>query len=133
MSSLSPSVEAVQRGREPSQAKRATCETRRGGNSRVRRASAVQCVPETRSNSLSRYQEPHLHEGAVFVILCETMEDCTMEKKVQLPKEAQPWTEVEVLFIDGCKVTVRYSRQKNPSAVKVIKETLLVSGTTRKI
>lgn len=82
---------------------------------------------------LSRYQEPHLHEGAVFVILCETMEDCTMEKKIQLPKEAQPWTEVEVLFIDGCKVTVRYSRQKNPSAVKVIKETLLVSGTTRKI
>ena len=54
------------------------------------------------------------------------MEDCTMEKKIQLPKEAQPWTEVEVLFIDGCKVTVRYSRQKNPSAVKVIKETLLV-------
>ena len=54
-----------------------------------------------------------------------------MEKKIQLPKEAQPWTEVEVLFIDGCKVTVRYSRQKNPSAVKVIKETLLVSGTTR--
>ena len=47
-----------------------------------------------------------------------------MEKKIQLPKEAQP---------DGCKVTVRYSRQKNPSAVKVIKETLLVSGTTRKI
>ena len=32
-----------------------------------------------------------------------------MEKKIQLPKEAQPWTEVEVLFIDGCKVTVRYS------------------------
>ena len=56
-----------------------------------------------------------------------------MEKKIQLPEEAQPWTEVEVLFIDGCKVTVRYSRQKNPSAVKVIKETLLVSGTTRKI
>ena len=27
-----------------------------------------------------------------------------MEKKIQLPKEAQPWTEVEVLFIDGCKV-----------------------------
>ena len=30
LSSLSPSVEAVQKGREPSQAKRATCETRRG-------------------------------------------------------------------------------------------------------
>ena len=29
-----------------------------------------------------------------------------MEKKIQLPKEAQPWTEVEVLFIDGCKVEV---------------------------
>lgn len=56
-----------------------------------------------------------------------------MEKKIHLPREAQPRTEVEVLFIDGCKVTVRYSGQKNPAAVKVIKETLLVSGTTRKI
>ena len=56
-----------------------------------------------------------------------------MDKNIQLPKDAQPWTEVEILFIHGCKVTVRYSRQKNPSAVKVIKETLLVSGTTRKI
>ena len=56
-----------------------------------------------------------------------------MEKKIQLPKEAQPWTEVEVLFIDGCKVTVRYSSQINPCAVKVIIVSLLVSGTTRKI
>ena len=55
-----------------------------------------------------------------------------MEKKIQLPKEAQPWTEVEVLFIDGCKVTVRYSRQKNPSAVKVIKETLLAAELLEK-
>ena len=56
-----------------------------------------------------------------------------MEKKTYLPKEAQPRLEAEMLVIDGCKVPLRYSSQKNPSAVKAIKETLLVSGTTRKI
>lgn len=55
-----------------------------------------------------------------------------MEKKIHIPKEAQPQAKTEVLFIDGYKVTLWYSRQKNPSAVKVIKETLLVSGATRK-
>ena len=38
----------------------------------------------------------------------------------------------KVLYIDGCKVTVRYSGQKNPSAVKNIKDTLISGGTTKK-
>ena len=38
----------------------------------------------------------------------------------------------KVLYIDGCKVTVRYSSQKNPSAVKNIKDTLISGGTTKK-
>ncbi|MFR8525657.1 MAG: hypothetical protein ACLVDP_01045 [Flavonifractor plautii] len=37
-----------------------------------------------------------------------------MEKKIQLPKEAQPWTEVEVLFIDGCKVTGAVQQTEKP-------------------
>ena len=31
----------------------------------------------------------------------------------------------KVVYIGGCKVTVRYSGQKNPSAVKRIKDTLI--------
>ncbi len=38
----------------------------------------------------------------------------------------------QVLYVDGCKVTVRYSGEKNPAAVKNIKDTLIFSGTTRK-
>lgn len=38
----------------------------------------------------------------------------------------------KVFYIDGCKVTVRYSGKKNPSAVKNIKDTLISGGTTKK-
>ena len=37
-------------------------------------------------------------------------------------------TQVQVLFVDGYKVTIRYSTQKNPSAVKAIKDTLLAGA-----
>ena len=37
-----------------------------------------------------------------------------------------------VIYVDGCKVTVRYSGEKNPAAVKNIKDTLISSGVTRK-
>ena len=37
-----------------------------------------------------------------------------------------------VIYVDGCKVTVRYSGEKNPAAVKNIKDTLISNGTTRK-
>ena len=47
-------------------------------------------------------------------------------------KAGQSAEQPKVLYIDGCKVTVRYSGQKNPSAVKHIKDTLISNGTTRK-
>ena len=37
-----------------------------------------------------------------------------------------------VIYIGGCKVTVRYSGQKNPSAVKRIKDTLIAGATAGK-
>ena len=37
-----------------------------------------------------------------------------------------------VIYVDGCKVTVRYSGEKNPAAVKNIKDTLISSGITPK-
>lgn len=37
-----------------------------------------------------------------------------------------------VIYVDGCKVTVRYSGKENPAAVKNIKDTLISSGITRK-
>ena len=47
-------------------------------------------------------------------------------------KSSQIAEQPKVLYIDGCKVTVRYSSQKNPSAVKNIKDTLISGGTTKK-
>ena len=38
----------------------------------------------------------------------------------------------QVFYVDGCKITVRYSGEKNPAAVKNIKDTLISSGTMRK-
>lgn len=38
----------------------------------------------------------------------------------------------QTLYIDGCKVTVKYSGRKNPSAIKNIKDTLISGGTVRK-
>ena len=38
----------------------------------------------------------------------------------------------KVVYIGGCKVTVRYSGQKNPSAVKRIKDTLIAGATAGK-
>lgn len=38
----------------------------------------------------------------------------------------------EVLMIDGRKVTIRYGTQKNPSAIKAIKGTLLTSIVAKK-
>lgn len=44
----------------------------------------------------------------------------------------QPTARPEVFYLDGCKVTVRYSGGKNPAVVKIIKDTLISNGTTRK-
>lgn len=55
-----------------------------------------------------------------------------MERDNFSKKATQSAEQPNVLYIDGCKVTVRYSGQKNPSAVKHIKDTLISSGATKK-
>ncbi len=47
----------------------------------------------------------------------------------ELDKDGPP---AQVLFVDGHKVTVRYSREKNPSAIRTIKETLIVNFGAKK-
>ena len=55
-----------------------------------------------------------------------------MERDNLFAKAGQSAEQPKVLYIDGCKVIVRYSGQKNPSAVKHIKDTLISNGTTKK-
>ena len=38
----------------------------------------------------------------------------------------------QTIYVDGCKVTVRYSGKKNPNAVRGIKDILLASITNKK-
>lgn len=38
----------------------------------------------------------------------------------------------QVLYIDGCKVTIRYSDQENPLAVRQIRNALISSISTKK-
>ncbi len=55
-----------------------------------------------------------------------------MEGVVLSTRAVQPTERPQVFYVDGCKVTVRYSDEKNPAAVKNIKDTLISRGTTRK-
>ena len=57
-----------------------------------------------------------------------------MDKKTLPTQGQQGAEEPQVLIIGGCKVTVSFSEQDNPSAAKTIKDALLTGGaTTRKI
>ena len=38
----------------------------------------------------------------------------------------------QVVYIDGCKITVKYSDQKNPKAVKNIKDALISGVSVKK-
>lgn len=57
---------------------------------------------------------------------------CNMEKITRTERTEQNSEQSQVFYIDGCKVTVRYSGQSNPAAVKNIKNTLLSSGAAKK-
>lgn len=48
-----------------------------------------------------------------------------MEKNTRSANSAQESKQVQVLYIDGCKVSVRYGGEKNPSVVKNIKDALI--------
>lgn len=54
-------------------------------------------------------------------------------KKDGLPMQPnQGGKESQVLYIDRCKVSVKYSDQKNPVAVQNIKDTLISSGSIKR-
>ena len=55
-----------------------------------------------------------------------------MEGVVLSTRAVQPTERPQVFYVDGCKITVRYSGEKNPAAVKNIKDTLISNGTMRK-
>ena len=73
--------------------------------------------------------KPHPTIGGGFVTLRggNAMERDNISTKVNQSAERPT-----VIYVDGCKVTVRYSGKENPAAVKNIKDTLISSGTTRK-
>lgn len=55
-----------------------------------------------------------------------------MNRTVKPPEQGENGQPAQVFFVDGHKVTVRYSREKNPSAIRAIKETLLANVGAKK-
>mgnify|MGYP001067361056 CR=1 FL=1 len=55
-----------------------------------------------------------------------------MEEIIQQIKEAQTSQQPQVIYIDGCKITVQYSGQDNPSTIKDIRDILISGGTAWK-
>lgn len=51
-----------------------------------------------------------------------------MDKKTMPRNETHSAERRQVLFVDGCKVTVKYSEQKNPTVARTIKNALLVGA-----
>ena len=46
-------------------------------------------------------------------------------------RRGQEAEQAQTIYVDGCKVTVRYSGQKNPNAVRGIKDILLANITNK--
>jgi hypothetical protein len=42
-------------------------------------------------------------------------------------KLKQPTEQPQIVYIDGCKVTIKYSRQENPPALQAIRDVLINS------
>jgi len=55
-----------------------------------------------------------------------------MNKTAPLAALPDKGPQAQVLFVDGHKVTVRYSREKNPVALRAIKDALINSISPRK-
>jgi len=54
-----------------------------------------------------------------------------MEKNIQPANPARENEQANVLYIDGCKISVRYSGEKNPALIRNIKN-VLISGSPAK-
>lgn len=55
-----------------------------------------------------------------------------MNKAAPLAALPDQGPQAQVLFVDGHKVTVRYSGKKNPPALRAIKDVLINSASTKK-
>jgi len=56
-----------------------------------------------------------------------------MDKKNMIPAAIPDREQAQVLLVDGHKVTVKYSEQDNPAALRVIRDTLINSISYKKI
>ncbi len=55
-----------------------------------------------------------------------------MNKAAPLMAVSDKSPQTQVLFVDGHKVTVRYSGEKNPPALRAIKDVLINSVSSKK-
>lgn len=55
-----------------------------------------------------------------------------MDKRIIAPTAISDREQAQVLFVDGHKVTVRYSGQDNPVALRAIRDTLINSISRKK-
>lgn len=71
--------------------------------------------------------EPYLHEEMALPIYKIT-EDWIVNQEQPLGSisEQEP-KQTQTIYVDGCKVTIRYAGEKNPAAVREIKDILLSS------
>ncbi|MFG6373987.1 MAG: hypothetical protein K1W04_07620 [Oscillospiraceae bacterium] len=51
-----------------------------------------------------------------------------MDEKTAFERKQEEISQPEPLYVDGCKVTVHYSQDKNPDAIRGIRN-ILLSGT----
>lgn len=55
-----------------------------------------------------------------------------MDQRLSASASAGSGSSPQALFIDGCKVTITYSGQNNPNAVRAIRDILIDSISTQK-
>lgn len=55
-----------------------------------------------------------------------------MDKRNMIPIAVSDREQAQVLFVDGHKITVRYSEQDNPTALRLIRDTLINSISCKK-
>ena len=76
---------------------------------------------------------PRPHEGAALLFSkFDYRVNTLMDKKLSAPASAGSGPLSQALFIDGCKVTVTYSGQNNPNAVRAIRDILIGSISAQK-
>lgn len=68
---------------------------------------------------------PRLHEGAALPVLYNRDGGFHMNEKTSFDRNPEDSGQPESFYVDGCKVTVHYSEEKNPGTVRKIRDILL--------